>query len=125
MKTISVIVSAIFVIGCGTTRKEWVERFCSETGGYELGQQDARARKIFDLTYLQKCPADKLEITRQGYLAGYKAAGGKVVNEEEQHQYGQDILKDIVHAIKKNPKNAKTKEENQPAQAPQPQEQPK
>lgn len=108
------LLSAIFFIfGCGTTRKEWADQNCNEAGGYATGQKDGRSGRSFNVDFLEKCPQENQEITRKGYLDGYKAAGGKENATSEEHKYGEDLLQDVVHAINKNPSKKKAEEKTE------------
>lgn len=104
------LISIFFIFGCGTTRKKWADQNCNEAGGYAFGQKDARSGRNFNTDFLEKCSQENQEMTRKGYLDGYKAAGGKDNPTAEEHKYGQDVLQDVVHAINKNPSKKKPEE---------------
>ncbi len=105
--------SIFFIFGCGTTRKKWADQNCNEAGGYAAGQKDGRSGRSFNVDFLEKCPQENQEITRKGYLDGYKAAGGKDNTSSEEYKYGQDVLQDVVHAINKNSSKKKTEEKKE------------
>lgn len=95
MKHLALFLGFGVLVGCGTTREAWVQQNCTQDGGYKIGVNDARAGRSLAHSALQKCPADKMEVTRKGYDQGFKAAGGK----ENADEYGQDVFRDVTHML--------------------------
>lgn len=113
MKYMFLIIVSMVILNCGSSRKRWVEQNCNEGNGYANGQKDAQSGRNFNADFARKCSPENIEITRKGYLDGYKSSGGKndttvIENSQHEHKYGQDIFEDIVHAVNKNPSKKKS-----------------
>ncbi len=79
MKYMFLIIVSMVILNCGSSRKRWVEQNCNEGNGYANGQKDAQSGRNFNADFARKCSPENIEITRKGYLDGYKSSVEKMI----------------------------------------------
>ncbi len=112
MQTYLILLATLFLVGCGTTREQWALRHCNDEGAYKMGISDGKNnRETGAIALKRKCSPDKQEEILAKYEQGLKDSG---YTRDGKHQYGQDLLSDVVNVLNDESKGPEKKTPQEP-----------
>ena len=72
LKLTTAFVAILFLSACATLEKDYQNKVCNETGGYERGVNDARQGLLMNQSFAQSCEPSIIVAVQAGYKKGYQ-----------------------------------------------------